>query len=710
MTVQVGWRERPGGWSITSAVIALLLLVSAAIPLRAQFRMIVYPPDLSAYPRIDIPFEIQDNTGAVKNLQKDDFTVFENSVHQLPIELVCDGDIASSISFMFIMDVSLSMALKEGGGQQIVDPDSVKWRRAKQMFIDAYGMLRPGDQAALMSFSDTVGLEQPFTTDYDRLVSATYGLKIDYGTAIYAAIIEGTQWLDSQTGRKVIILLTDGVDNRPMFTREQAIATAWNKNIPVFCIGLGYNRTPDPTRNDIDTLRRIAEGTGAKAFLAPSSEDLQGIFDEIFESIYSTGCILSYTSADTCHDGRLRGIEIDASISGIALRQWTSYRLDDMRSRLEARVVLPPPLADEASHTIEVKGQGEIRGLEPVTMTVRVEFETEHITITGVDTDGSIFQGSTMDVQYVAPGIIMLRLVDAIPVRPVTYDIPLDNLEALFFLNIDVLHHEGVDQTSLRVIIESMSQNCEMIPAGTQVIIDIDGCPAEVVIGLDSTTVVRSGRPLSMPLMLLAPVDLLQPMQYSLLLGYDEEFLVYDGFDIEGTVSEKLSVSVLPTAPGRLFITAAPGPPAKVIGDLIVLKFTATQQRLSHKIEFQLEEGSFAQSCIPELQLLGNGLFLDGECSPLLLRRRFSLGRNAPNPVTGGSSVTRIPFRCESTEHVTVEILDSFGRVVEVLVDEVLSSGQHIVNFSPAGLPGGMYFYRLRGGGEQILQKLMWTP
>ena len=74
-----------------------------------------------------------------------------------------------------------------------------------------------------------------------------------------------------------------------------------------------------------------------------------------------------------------------------------------------------------------------------------------------------------------------------------------------------------------------------------------------------------------------------------------------------------------------------------------------------------------------------------------------------PNPVYGHAVVTyTLPF----TSHVRLTVFDLLGREVEVLANQVQSAGNHRVTFAPEQLPGGIYFYRLDTGKEQVIRSM----
>lgn len=80
----------------------------------------------------------------------------------------------------------------------------------------------------------------------------------------------------------------------------------------------------------------------------------------------------------------------------------------------------------------------------------------------------------------------------------------------------------------------------------------------------------------------------------------------------------------------------------------------------------------------------------------------FVLEQNNPNPFNPS---TTIRFEIESACHANLTVYDVAGRKVAVLVDEYMKPGSYSINWKPANLASGVYFYMLRAGGKRITKK-----
>jgi photosystem II stability/assembly factor-like uncharacterized protein len=80
------------------------------------------------------------------------------------------------------------------------------------------------------------------------------------------------------------------------------------------------------------------------------------------------------------------------------------------------------------------------------------------------------------------------------------------------------------------------------------------------------------------------------------------------------------------------------------------------------------------------------------------------LHQNYPNPFNPAAT---IHFSVPNSMHVILKVYDLRGRETATLVDAELSAGEHVVRFDASGLPGGVYFYRIRMGEFQAVKKMV---
>lgn len=704
---------------LSRTVLFLLLLALPAWNSTAQqFKLIMGSPEFSQYPKIQLPFQVLDNSATLDTLRPEDFMVFENGARMIPVEVEC-GDLqgAQKINFFFLMDVSYSMAFKEG--TTIVDDgidgdDSTKWRRAKTVFIEGFNKLRPQDEGALASFAGDFLLEQDFTNNKKVLIDATAGMYLRPGTSIYTAIATAVNLSAGKTGKRVIILLTDGVDNRSRHTREQAIDIAWQAGVPVYPIGLGfYPDQNDPTRVDQDTLRRIASGTGGKAYFAPTSDDLSRIFSDIIQSIYSVSCVLRYTTPDTCEDGSSRNVKVQANIHGVLLEQEFSYTLPDLRSRLELNVAVPPVLRARDVYSIPVIVNGEVRQGEPMSFRFRLDYPSTHMAFEDIDPGPGVINPGDIRVTETQLGTVLFEASRAMPSTGINYGAP----SPLFSLRFRVHDHDSVALADVNFSVDYAEQTCAMVPTAIPTQFRIHGCPSDVKMGFDTTLATVSGGTLRLPVLLSPGVDFRQTLEYSVTVQYDQTLMEYTRIETEGTMSSALKLFVA-ESPGALQITASAGEPKDINDVLFYLYFDAIETKDALPVRVELTDVTVSQSaagvvgynCMPTVMLYGERVYIDGVCKPLLrLKPKPALEQNSPNPFNSASAQTRINYSVSGKAAMRLEIIDQFGRVLAVLEEGSKDAGSYTATWTPGDLPSGVYLCVLREGDVIRTRNIIYT-
>jgi len=159
---------------------------------------------------------------------------------------------------------------------------------------------RKDDRVGIVAFAARAYTVCPLTTDYawlnENLDRVRVGM-IEDGTAIGSAIASAVNRLrTSKTKSKIVVMLTDGVNNAGTISPLVAAEAARALKIKVYTVGVGtkglspypfkdmYGRTVYqniPIEIDEEVLKKIADITGAKYYLASDSETLRRIYDDI---------------------------------------------------------------------------------------------------------------------------------------------------------------------------------------------------------------------------------------------------------------------------------------------------------------------------------------------------------------------------------------------------------------------------------------------
>lgn len=194
------------------------------------------------------------------------------------------------IDIVLALDVSTSMLARD------FTPDRIE--AAKDIAIEFISQ-RPTDRIGVVVFAGESYTQSPLTTDRATLINLIKEIQcglIDDGTAIGNGLANAVARLkDSQAKSRVVILLTDGVNNSGEIAPEMAIEIAKTYGIRVYTIGVGaMGKAPYPVMTpfgvrvmdvdveiDEDLLRKVASETGGTYFRATDNTKLLQIYGEI---------------------------------------------------------------------------------------------------------------------------------------------------------------------------------------------------------------------------------------------------------------------------------------------------------------------------------------------------------------------------------------------------------------------------------------------
>lgn len=197
---------------------------------------------------------------------------------------------SEGIDIVLGLDISTSMLARD------FSPDRLE---AAKEVATKFILERPQDRIGLVVFAGESFTQCPLTTDQAVLVNLLREVQsgmIEDGTALGLGLANAVNRLkDSPAKSKVVILLTDGVNNRGAIAPVTAAELAKTYGIRVYTIGVGtYGEAPYPVPSpfgvqlqnmrveiDEDVLRQIATVTGGQYFRATDNSKLEQIYKEI---------------------------------------------------------------------------------------------------------------------------------------------------------------------------------------------------------------------------------------------------------------------------------------------------------------------------------------------------------------------------------------------------------------------------------------------
>ena len=262
---------------------------------------------------------VTDSSGnQVNDLTQKDFDLFEDEATQDIAGFYREGQIPLRLIFLF--DTSSSIRHRFDFEQ----------RAAAQFFKN---VMRPGDQAALMSVSTEATIELQFTSDVDRLVSGLGQLKPQGATALYDAMIAAARYLRPAEGRHVMVVLSDGTDTVSTSTLAKALTEVQKSDAVIY----GVHSTgvaPSASVQDLAgefVLKTMCEDTGGRAFFPPIYEDQRKEtrdLDEIYKRLAAevrAQFVLTYYSKSEGKSGTFKAIRVEVKRPGLQVRARRGY-------------------------------------------------------------------------------------------------------------------------------------------------------------------------------------------------------------------------------------------------------------------------------------------------------------------------------------------------------------------------------------------------
>ncbi|MFN0085917.1 MAG: VWA domain-containing protein, partial [Blastocatellia bacterium] len=239
------------------------------------------------------------------DLKQEDFEIFEDGAPQEIANFTRDSD--QPLNIVMLYDTSLSVAKR-------LEFE----RRASARFFEK--VLRPQDRAAVFAVSTDVVLLQEFTNRVPLLVNAVKQLKAQGATSLYDAIFLASDYLKDSSGRRVIVIVSDGGDTTSHKGLLEVLTKAQQSDALIYGVFTG---TPNPSLNLRDlaaerALETLTSETGgevlrakAAAGLQPDESDDQSLrdldlaFSRLAEQL-RTQYVLGFFSTNEKRDGTYR--------------------------------------------------------------------------------------------------------------------------------------------------------------------------------------------------------------------------------------------------------------------------------------------------------------------------------------------------------------------------------------------------------------------
>jgi VWFA-related protein len=268
--------------------------------------------------------------GLVGNLQKDDFIVLEDGKPQEIKYFTRESELPLTIGLL--VDVSRSQ-------ENLIGDE----RQAATEFFGQ--VLRKKDLAFLISFGEEAELMQDFTGSPKLLDAALGELRVrgstagglnpgpvptmsqPRGTVLHDAVfLAADEKLKTEVGRKVLVVISDGIDQGSRLSRDQAIEAAQKADAVIYSIEYYDPREYGGfgTFAGGSSLKRMSEETGGRVFRVDRNHSLSQIFRELQEEMRSQ-YMIGYTPTNSVRDDSYRKLEVKTTRKDLKVQARKGY-------------------------------------------------------------------------------------------------------------------------------------------------------------------------------------------------------------------------------------------------------------------------------------------------------------------------------------------------------------------------------------------------
>jgi VWFA-related protein len=248
--------------------------------------------------RVDVL--VTENGRPVLGLKPTDFELMDNGVSQ-QVDLASFVEIPLNV--ILTLDMSDSVAGERLGHLRV----------AGRALLDA---LKMDEQAALVTFSHVVTLGSGLTTDVDRVWAGIERAEPSGGTALVDASFAGIMLGESDVGRSLVLVFSDGLDTASWLSPDSILDVARRSDAVVYGVTAGARRHGD-------FLRDLSELTGGQLYKVESTGNLAWIFVGVLEE-FRLRYLISYSPRGVSKEG-WHHIEVRVKRRGATVKARPGY-------------------------------------------------------------------------------------------------------------------------------------------------------------------------------------------------------------------------------------------------------------------------------------------------------------------------------------------------------------------------------------------------
>ena len=300
---------------LNTILTAFLLLAISALPFASvsaqgedpQIR--ITQVDNSKFPNVTVYVSVTNAAGEPVGVDPATLQISEGGQVMTPVNVQGGGAAVGAeivpVTTMLVIDISGSM---DKGNKIGVARDAAK------AYING---MREGDQAGVITFDTQVYRVQDVTSDKSALTAAIDGLKTGSDTAMFDGILEATKVLEGASGRKAILVLSDGMDNQSSATEEAIVSAVDPSGLTISAIGFGEPGVNGQAGIDEAGLKSLTSRAGGQYAYTSDAASLTAQYQQYGEAFQSEYAI-TYLSPSGLRDGINRNLTVsltDVSVS-----------------------------------------------------------------------------------------------------------------------------------------------------------------------------------------------------------------------------------------------------------------------------------------------------------------------------------------------------------------------------------------------------------
>jgi VWFA-related protein len=230
----------------------------------------------------------------VDGLGRDSFEIYEDGKRQ---QISSFETQSQALSCAILLDTSGSMA--------------EALPRVKNSIVKFIDQLDSHDMVAIYTFDQRLVTRQEFTTDKGMAKRAVLRTRAEGGTALFDSLSEVSLETSARSGKKAIVVFTDGDDNSSALTANTTASRAAKLGIPLYAIAAGEATRSKRLRA---ILNELSQRTGGATYEVKRPTDTEGVFLDVTHDLQHL-YMISYHAPAGPADGRWR--KIDLSVKGM---------------------------------------------------------------------------------------------------------------------------------------------------------------------------------------------------------------------------------------------------------------------------------------------------------------------------------------------------------------------------------------------------------